>query len=101
MADDGRVIDHLLTALAGRDHLKPEQFWLALDRGEIKLRELFPETTLTTGFRGAVREGIAMVSLYKVSGSSGSGFELITRLEENIQEFPSEHLIAQIVLVVG
>lgn len=98
MADDGRVIDHLLTALAGRDHLKPEQFWLALDRGEIKLKELFPETTLTTGFRGAVREGIAMVSLYKVSGS---GFELITRLEENIQEFPSEHLIAQIMLVVG
>lgn len=104
MADDGgltkeKAVDIVASAILGRGHLAPPSFWRKLDAGEYKLKALFPNTLLTTGFNGATRDGVAFLNLYRWS-SCKEQYELIIQLEEDIHEFPSEHLIAQIALVV-
>jgi len=104
MADDGgltrqEAIDVVTETILGRDHLAPSKFWRMLDAGEYKLEAMFPNTLMTTGFNGATRDGVAFLNLYRWS-SCKEQYELIIQLEEDIHEFPSEHLIAQIALVV-
>ena len=83
--------------IAGRTHLKPYQFWKKLDEGELHLKELF-DVPITTGFVGPTIDGRAVVNVYKTHDMSCQ-LELVISLEESIHEFPSEHLIAQIMLV--
>lgn len=104
MADDGgltkeEAVDIIASAILGRGHLKPPSFWLKLDTGEYKLKAMFPNTLMTTGFNGATRDGVAFINLYRWS-SCKEQYELVIQFEEDIHEFPSEHLIAQIALVV-
>ena len=104
MADDGgltreKAVDIVASAILGRGHLVPPSFWRKLDAGEYKLKAMFPNTLMTTGFNGATRDGVAFVNLYRWSVRKDQ-YELVIQLEEDIHEFPSEHMIAQLSLVV-
>lgn len=104
MADDGgltkeKAVDIIASAILWRGHLALPNFWRILDAGEYKLKAMFPNTLMTTGFNGATLDGVAFLNLYRWS-SCKEQYELVIQFEEDIHEFPSEHLIAQIALVV-
>lgn len=107
MADDGgltkeKAVDIVASAiLVTRRAMAARQpsFWRKLDAGEYKLKAMFPNTLMTTGFNGATLDGVAFLNLYRWSRSKEQ-YELVIQFEEDIHEFPSEHLIAQIALVV-
>lgn len=104
MADDGgltreKAVDIVASAILGRGHLAPPSFWRKLDAGEYKLKAMFPNTLTTTGFNGPIKCGAAFVNLYRWVVDKDH-YELVVQLEEDIHEFPSEHMIAQIALVV-
>ena len=94
-------INYVLSSAGGREHLKPPAFWRKLDFGERKLMEVFRHVTFATGFRGATADGVAVVNIFRTSNEYELSYqlELVISLEESIHDFPSENLIAQIMLV--
>lgn len=89
MADDGGV-----RLVGSRQHLYGLKAWGHLDVGECRLRELFPlaliHTTLGYGNKTVI------VSVY---GDDPRKDVLI--FEEPLENFPSDHMIAQLMLVIG
>lgn len=80
--------------VGSRQHLYSFGRWAHLDAGERKLRELFPlaliHTTLSEDNKTAI------LSLWGDEATK----EVFT-FEEAIEDFPSDHLIAQMMLVTG
>ena len=89
MADDGGV-----RLVGSRQHLYGLKAWRHLDVGEYRLRELFPlaliHTTLGYGNKTAT------VSVY----GDDPRKDVLT-FEEPLENFPSDHMIVQLMLVIG
>lgn len=89
MADDGG-----LRLIGSRQHLYGLKAWRHLDVGEYRLRELFPlaliHTTLGEGNETAI------LVLY----GDDPRKDVLT-FEEPLKDFPSDHMIAQLMLVIG
>lgn len=66
--------------------------WRLLDIGEDRLRKLFPATTVHT----TLRNRTAVITLWAYHPNRA-----YMQFEEPVEDFPSDHLIAQIMLVVG
>lgn len=90
MADDGG-----LRLIGGRQHLHGLAGWQHLDRGERRLRELFPMGIIHTTI--GPDNKTALLSLYDGYHSLG----VLLTLEEPLEDFPSDHMIAQLMLVIG
>ena len=89
MADDGG-----LRLIGGRQHLHGIAAWRHLDTGEDRIRVLFPKTALHT----TLGEGneTAILVLY----GDDPRKDVLT-FEEPLENFPSDHMIAQLMLVIG
>lgn len=80
--------------VGSRQHLYGFGRWKHLDAGERRLRELFPLALIHTTL--GEDNKTAILSLWGDEATK----EVLT-FEEAIEDFPSDHLIAQMMLVTG
>ena len=83
-----------LVIRGSRQHLYGFSEWRHLDKGEAKLRELFPKLTIHTSLDRTRRKAILTLWAFNPERPN---HEFV----EPIDVFPSDHMIAQIMLVTG